>query len=271
METKLIHRFEEAGLGVAPFTLHMVMMQDWSTCDYCGTAIKEHCYIKDCTGKVFLVGNECVKHTGDAGLISNVKVAVSKLRTEMRHKREQRKIDTAKAILASFESVKAELLVRFTYKEDFWNDFVLDRMRYGGTSYKLELSKKITDVAEEVLTDAEKQSLSDNFDTLFGNVAKAIEAWKAADKEKIRLMNEANDARLAAIKEANSDLLQVLGLNNPSPFIKDMMWKLERSEITSFSMRQVEVLSDIYAKHFGRNGTKEYQEAYRKIYERKMV
>lgn len=83
------HRFEEAGLGRAPFVCvgvtHRVGPidlgggctvgapgQPMGTCDYCGTGIA-YCYaIRSSDGRQFVVGSECVRHTGDRGLIAQV-------------------------------------------------------------------------------------------------------------------------------------------------------------------------------------------------------
>jgi hypothetical protein len=91
----MMHKFEEAGLGVAPFRF-VAVEEKWFTipgtgirkpgaaCDYCGTAIVECCWIRDANGKRFKVGNECVRKTGDAGLFDTVKKALNAKRREAR-------------------------------------------------------------------------------------------------------------------------------------------------------------------------------------------
>lgn len=76
---KVIHKFEAAGLGIAPF--HVVGFdivkyvacpgapaQPGSTCDFCGQAIMNVFYIADKNNKRFKVGCDCVNKTGDEGL-----------------------------------------------------------------------------------------------------------------------------------------------------------------------------------------------------------
>ena len=92
METQ-IHKFEEAGLGKAPFKFIRVFekvyvscpgapAQAAGTCDYCGNGIKYCCVIRDKDGKEFIVGNECVKKTEDAGLHSVTDKAVRSMISE---------------------------------------------------------------------------------------------------------------------------------------------------------------------------------------------
>ena len=100
-----VHRFERAGLGVAPFRFVDIVEkrgpmgmavsdgvtmtvgapgQPCGTCDYCGTAIAECCVIEDRNGKSFVVGNECVRKTGDAGLLKSVDPAIKAKRAAAR-------------------------------------------------------------------------------------------------------------------------------------------------------------------------------------------
>ena len=120
MATTAIHKFEEAGLGKAPFRFVRVEErvgpmiisvengitttvgapgQPCGTCDYCGTAIKECCIIRSADGRQFIVGNQCVHKTGDSGLESATKKAINKKRTEARHAREDDRIEDARRSL----------------------------------------------------------------------------------------------------------------------------------------------------------------------------
>lgn len=90
--TEKIHKFEEAGLGKAPFQVVGVHEergpkvtyidgircesgapgQPVGTCDYCGTGIADCYEIRSSDGKEFVVGSDCVAKTGDAGLKTKV-------------------------------------------------------------------------------------------------------------------------------------------------------------------------------------------------------
>lgn len=81
---KQLHKFEQAGLGTAPFqcvgieektyqACQGAPVQAAGMCDYCGNGIR-YCYvINSSDGKRFVVGSECVLKTGDKGLIKQYK------------------------------------------------------------------------------------------------------------------------------------------------------------------------------------------------------
>lgn len=120
ISTNVIHKFEEAGLGVAPFRCVRIEIRKYqacpgapiqpgSSCDYCGTGIMEVCIIRDANGHEFKVGNNCVAKTGDAGLVNVVKREVNRLRTEGRHKREAATIAEGKAQLENSSDIQSAL------------------------------------------------------------------------------------------------------------------------------------------------------------------
>ena len=108
------HKFEIAGLGRAPFTLAGYHIE-WFTapgappkpggcCAYCFTGIL-HCFvIRDANGKTFTVGSECVKKTGDAGLIDKTKNAANAMKRETKAKADAARIEAAIAALPSAEA-----------------------------------------------------------------------------------------------------------------------------------------------------------------------
>jgi len=91
-ETSTIHRFERAGLGVAPFAFtgavtektyqacHGAPVQAGSTCDFCGTCIRYEFWVRSACGKEFKVGCDCIHKTDDAGLIKQIAQAERDLR-----------------------------------------------------------------------------------------------------------------------------------------------------------------------------------------------
>lgn len=109
-----VHVFENAGLGKAPFRLIDVVErrgpypvgephngvqgyvgapgQPVGCCSFCKTGIAQCCVIRSADGKVFDVGNECVKRTGDLGLIKASKPIMAKLARDARHKNEAESI-----------------------------------------------------------------------------------------------------------------------------------------------------------------------------------
>lgn len=110
-----IHCFEQRGLGKAPFRYVGMVAQEMrygervvvvngiecttkpgGTCDYCGTYIVNMFRIESADGKQFKVGCECVKKTGDSGLIKVVSEDKKKLETARRRARKLAKEDADK-------------------------------------------------------------------------------------------------------------------------------------------------------------------------------
>lgn len=118
-----IHRFEESGLGKAPFRVigfeyrvGPIRMpngseigapgQPMGTCDYCRTGIANCFLIQSADGKRFIVGSECVRKTDDKGLKTVVEAKIRELNRNARHSREQQKIDELKRWLANPEVIE---------------------------------------------------------------------------------------------------------------------------------------------------------------------
>lgn len=104
------HKFERAGLGVAPFRFvgtyeakyqacHGAPIQPGASCDYCGTGISRVFVVKDSTGKEFKVGSECVRHTGDAGVIDEAKRAAREIERARRSAKATERIRLARLAL----------------------------------------------------------------------------------------------------------------------------------------------------------------------------
>ena len=116
-ETSTVHRFEQAGLGKAPFRftgevtekVHVVpgcAPKAGSSCDYCGTCIRYEFWVRSADGKEFKVGCDCIHKTGDRGLIQQISVAERKLRDKKNAAAKARK---AERLAARIEAAKAKL------------------------------------------------------------------------------------------------------------------------------------------------------------------
>lgn len=125
-ETSTVHKFQAADLGLAPFTFTGEVttkvycacpgapVQPGSTCDYCGTCIKNEFWVRSADGRTFKVGCDCIRKTGDAGLIQQISAAERKLRDQKNAAARQRKwertaarIEAAKQTLPSVRHVLA--------------------------------------------------------------------------------------------------------------------------------------------------------------------
>lgn len=90
------HTFELSGLGVAPFTIidprhHAIEKSGVFFCQHCGTIIKNQHFIKSSDNQISVVGIDCLKKTGDHGLIAGEK----RIRQETR-RLERENVRTAK-------------------------------------------------------------------------------------------------------------------------------------------------------------------------------
>lgn len=105
--TSSIHVFERAGLGRAPFTYlgweirtyqacPGAPIQPGSSCDFCATGIKEVHLLRSADGKLFKVGCDCIRKSGDGGLRRALSAA-SKAKAEARKAREEQRIELARA------------------------------------------------------------------------------------------------------------------------------------------------------------------------------
>lgn len=117
--TTTTHPWERAGLGVAPFRFVGCEVKTYqacpgapiqvgASCDYCANGIKHVCWIQDANGKRFKVGNVCVNKV-DKVLGKKVDRAVKAAKKAGQVEREKARIEAAIELLASNETLRAEL------------------------------------------------------------------------------------------------------------------------------------------------------------------
>lgn len=160
----VLHRFEKAGLGRAPYKLVEfgrraycaapgAPVQPGASCDYCGTAIFETFVLESADGKKFKVGNDCIRRAGDAGLMNVTKRILNKARTEARHQREEERISAAKQAMTIPGVITALKLTPHPYqwardagKTGF--DFVVWMMTNAGNKGKIAAAKMVERAAK---------------------------------------------------------------------------------------------------------------------------
>lgn len=278
MGKRFIHIFEEAGLGIAPFSVHLVVQSGWSSCQYCGTGIKEHCYIKDVNGKIFLVGNECVYKTGDVGIVDPVRRETNRLRTEARHKKQDEKIAKAQAILEGSPEVKEILQATphpHRYRAEIGQtmmDWVESMFKFAGRKGKCEAAKVIEEAASKKLSKEDLQELINKKEKLVADYRER----KRKEEEEIKLEVARQEAeRIKNLKktiEDNKFIIEVLEKINQTPFVNSMLNLLYNQPLRDFTTRQLEAMSDIYAKFDGdKRGSEEYKERLKEFYEKVQV
>lgn len=101
-----IHKFENAGLGKAPYTFLGIEVkvgpivtpdggtigapgQPMGTCQFCFTGIRDCYYLRSADGREFYVGCDCIKKAGDKGLLRYVKAEEARKRREKAEKKRQ--------------------------------------------------------------------------------------------------------------------------------------------------------------------------------------
>lgn len=94
----VVHMFEGAGLGEAPFKCVSVTAEG-GACQFCGTPILYRFYLRGADGKVFFVGSDCVKKTGDVGLIAYVEQELKRRIREQKASLAERKIAALEAAI----------------------------------------------------------------------------------------------------------------------------------------------------------------------------
>lgn len=160
MKDQIIHCFERAGLGKAPFQFVSFSIRRYcpvpgvsmvgGACAYCGTGIVECFEIKSADGKHFIVGNECIRKTDDTGLINLTKRELNRHRTEERHKREQTRIQEAKAALEA-QDVRDKLAAQphpYAEANPFFDgktalDWAVWMMDHAGNAGRMQVAKTI--------------------------------------------------------------------------------------------------------------------------------
>jgi hypothetical protein len=115
----VLHKFEERGLGKAPFA-YAGMSENWyvahqgaqkqpgGSCDYCGMGIAYEFHVRSADGRLFKVGCDCIAKVGDEGLRRAIAADERKLlnaRNEAaRVRRNSRKIEAQVAAYAQLET-----------------------------------------------------------------------------------------------------------------------------------------------------------------------
>lgn len=156
----VVHAFERAGLGKAPFRFdgfevrtfqacHGAPVQPGTCCDFCFTGISNVFWIKSADGKRFKVGCDCVEKTGDRGLRKVIDAKVAEHRRALSHKRDDAKIAAALEILP-FVSVTLALRPH----PNAWRngETMLDHVEWmlanAGRAGRVKVAKVILDAAK---------------------------------------------------------------------------------------------------------------------------
>jgi hypothetical protein len=98
-----MHTFTLSGLGVAPFKIcspsdNGAIANQAFFCEHCGTMLKNRFFVSSSDGKVSVVGIDCLKKTGDAGLIAGANQCIKEQRSTDRMAKQTVKDDMRKQL-----------------------------------------------------------------------------------------------------------------------------------------------------------------------------
>lgn len=152
-----IHTWEKQGLGKAPFQVVGLMVSEPDQCFYesiydvddysigscrvCGIGLKNNYLIDSSDGHHFSVGCDCVGHSGDAGLIDDVKKSKRTRRqlkkaAERKAVRDQWQIEAEEKLTVFYIANREEVITLLSYSgtNNFINDIVSKLTQWGGLS-----------------------------------------------------------------------------------------------------------------------------------------
>ena len=181
-----VHPFQNAGLGKAPFHCTHVV-DSWSACQFCGTAIRYQYWIKGSDGSHFFVGSDCVAKTGGADYVDNFKNVKSahlkakrdaqrQARYEARKAKWAAELETRKAAFTAENPGLYEKMQALGENSRFFADLVWSVNRYGSlTQRQLEAALRIIKERE---TQAQPQKVAGDLTGLATMFRKAREHLK---------------------------------------------------------------------------------------------
>jgi hypothetical protein len=159
----LIHIFEKAGLGRAPFRFVDYYEKKGGSCEYCGHAITRHYGVRGVDGHTFYVGSECIYKHGEAGLIDAVKAETREIANEKRRAKAAEKAAVKRA-----EKLVAE--AEYRARQDKI-DRIVDGKRNDLTYLLQEATRWLTDVLNTYTRSNLCQNLSVEIQTDFRTLA----------------------------------------------------------------------------------------------------
>lgn len=155
----VIHLFERAGLGRAPFRFvgfevktfqacQGAPIQPGASCDYCGTGISNVFWIESADRKRFKVGCDCVAKTEDGGLRRVIDAKVAQHKRDLAHKRADAKITAALEALPLVSDKLAALPHPRGFEGLSALDYVQWMLKNAGRKGKVEAAKLIATVTQ---------------------------------------------------------------------------------------------------------------------------
>lgn len=269
MITHIVHPFEKAGLGVAPFSLTGVT-EKWfsipgvpeatkpgSCCDFCYTGIAYEFWIRSADGKKFKVGSECVRKTNDAALISATERAEATLKLNLRHAKEAARIATAQIKLEdpTVQTTLSSMPHPYTWqaaKGLTRLDWATWMMTNAGNKGKIDVAKFLSKLPKIGL---DTQILQEEAIKLATTKTQYTDSKAAEENTK--------QTRNAEIKIDNDWVVTALVPHaGYSDFVSSVIRQLNVISFRDLSPRQKAVVAEIIAKEAGRKGSNPYTQKF---------
>lgn len=154
----LVHVFEAAGLGIAPFKFKEFSVGN-TQCDFCATHIHNIFWIQSSDNKTFKVGCDCVEKTNDQGLRRIVSRIYREHQTMIRKAREKRIMENIENEINNNEETK-EILRNLPHPFGFRNLSFLDyanfMLKNAGVSGKTKLSRMVSAALNKAINEEKK-------------------------------------------------------------------------------------------------------------------
>lgn len=154
--TDTVHKFEAAGLGIAPYKLTAFKVvifqacpgapvQVGGSCDYCGTGIKDHFFLLSTDGRSFKVGSSCITKSGDKGLIKRAQDASRATKRKRAAQSAKERVAALRTYLSTEDGKRAAKAVPtpLGWAEDTLFDWALWMLANSGQAGKLRAIRTI--------------------------------------------------------------------------------------------------------------------------------
>lgn len=188
-----MHAFELSGLGKAPFkVVNPTVKQNLEHgqvffCEHCGTTIKNRHFIKSADGKLSVVGIDCLKKTGDQGLLDGERRIRKEQRdlarmaayeeSKAKQEAEERKHNNGLTIAESVQALKAQIADK---KNDFYALMLDEAVVNSLSKMGFEISVRDQLLNGTLLSDGQKRVLTEILAKKQSKSRKGSKAFQAA-------------------------------------------------------------------------------------------
>lgn len=153
----MTHTFTLSGLGEAPFSiahpkLHATEkgLGEVFWCEHCGTTIKNRNFIKSADGKISVVGIDCLRKTGDEGLIAGAKRLAREIKAEKKESARMAALEESRQAQREKNGGKTDEEIRQEKKEAIEAAIKEKREKYIAEASEHPVCKSLTKMGFEM-------------------------------------------------------------------------------------------------------------------------